>query len=62
MALEMAEVGEQLVRSRLSREHPDWGADEVEGAVLRWRHDRPGAPHGDHPGPPSTRFLPRPPR
>lgn len=56
-ALELFEVGEQLVRSRLRRTHPDWEEHEVEAAVQRWLRDRPDAPYGDHPGGPSARVI-----
>lgn len=57
MALELAEVGEQMQRMRLRRENPDWDADAVEAAMIRWMQHRPGAPHGDYPGPASTRVI-----
>ncbi|MCB1252666.1 MAG: hypothetical protein M9891_00850 [Austwickia sp.] len=50
MALEMADLGEQMVRSRIRREHPDLEEAGVQEAIARWRRDRPGAPHGDYPG------------
>lgn len=56
-ALELYEVGEQMARARLRREHPDFDDAAIETAVVRWRQERPGAPYGDHPGPPSTRTL-----
>ncbi len=57
MALELSDLGEQMTRARLRRERPDLEPDEVEALVVRWRQDRPGAPFGDFPGPPSTRTL-----
>jgi len=36
---------------------PDFDDAAIETAVVRWRQERPGAPYGDHPGPPSTRTL-----
>lgn len=56
-ALEMAELGEQMVRARLRREFPNIGEEDLEAEVIRWRHHRPDAPHGDYPGPRSSRLL-----
>ncbi|CCH71743.1 conserved hypothetical protein [Nostocoides australiense Ben110] len=50
-------MGEQMARARLRREHPDFDDAAIETSVMRWRQERPGAPYGDHPGPPSTRTL-----
>lgn len=57
IALELSEVGEEMQRLRLRRENPEWGDAEVEAAMVRWMQHRPGAPNGDHPGPPSTRVI-----
>lgn len=57
IALEMADLGEQLVRSRLRRDHPDWTDEQVQAVIDRWRQDRPGAPFGDYPGPRSTQVI-----
>lgn len=56
-ALELAAVGEQMVRMRLTRDHPDWDEDRIQSAMEHWMQDRPGAPYGDHPGSPSSRVL-----
>lgn len=56
-AVELFEVGEQLMRSRLRREHPDWDDDQVQAAIVRWLRERPGAEFGDFPGPASARVL-----
>jgi len=58
IALEMADLGEQMVRARLCREHPDWTDADVQAAIARWRADRPDAPFGDYPGPRSDRVIP----
>lgn len=58
-ALELFEVGEQMMRARLAREHPEWDASQIDAAIHRWLRDRPGAEHGDHPGGPSKRTLGR---
>lgn len=60
IALDMFEVGAQLMRGRLRREHPEWTTAQLDEAFRAWLHDRPGAPYGDHPGPPSDRVLGRP--
>lgn len=57
IALDLADVGEQMMRARLRRESPDATDEQLDAAVVRWLRHRPGAPHGDHPGPPSTRVL-----
>ncbi|HHU08865.1 MAG TPA: hypothetical protein GXZ60_02435 [Intrasporangiaceae bacterium] len=57
VALEMADLGEQLVRSRLRRDHPDWTDEQVQAGIDRWRRDRPGALFGDYPGPRSSRVI-----
>ncbi len=57
IALELAEVGEQMVRMRLRREHPEWDDEHLRLAMEGWMRHRPGAPIADHPGPRSTRVL-----
>lgn len=57
IALDLAGVGEQMMRTRLRREHPEYDDAMLEAAMIRWMQDRPGAPVGDHPGPPSTHVL-----
>ncbi len=56
LALDMYEVGEQMVRQRLRREYPDAGPQEIEAKVRSWRAHRPGAVDGDAVGRPSRRF------
>lgn len=51
LALDMAEAGEQMLRLRLRRDHPDWDDAQVASAVQAWRLDRPGAVDGDCAGP-----------
>lgn len=60
VALDMADLGEALMRSRIRREHPDWHDDDVQAAIERWRRDRPDAPFGDYPGPRSSRVIENP--
>lgn len=49
-ALELADLAERMVRTRLRREHPGWSEDELDARVLAWLHERPGAEHGDAEG------------
>jgi hypothetical protein len=57
VAFDLFEVGVQMTRSRLRREHPDFTDDQIEASVMAWLHDRPGAPFGDYPGSASPRVL-----
>lgn len=52
VALDLFEVGVQMMRARLTREHPDWTPEQVQAGVNTWLHDRPGAEFGDCPGRP----------
>jgi len=47
VALELAELAEQMLRSRITRKHPEYGAAEIEHIVDSWYSERPGAEHGD---------------
>jgi len=49
-ALELADLAERMVRARLRRDHPGMSDRELEGLVLAWLHDRPGAAGGDAKG------------
>ncbi len=57
VAFDLFEVGVQMTRSRLRREHPDFTDEQIEASVMAWLHDRPGAPFGDYPGSASPRVL-----
>jgi len=57
VALDLYEVGETMLRQRLRRERPDASAQDIDAAIAAWLQRRPGAEHGDHPGPPSARQL-----
>lgn len=57
IALDLADVGEQMMRTRLRREHPEYDEARLEAAMETWMQNRPGAPFGDHPGPRSSRVL-----
>lgn len=55
--LELYEVGENMLRQRLRRERPAASAQDIDDEIAAWLRRRPGAEHGDHPGPPSSRRL-----
>jgi hypothetical protein len=57
VALELYEVGENMLRQRLRRERPEASAQDIDVAIAAWLQRRSGAEHGDHPGPPSSRHL-----
>jgi len=50
IAMDLYGLGEQLLRQRLRREHPNRSRAAIETEVNRWRTNRPGAEHGDAPG------------
>ncbi len=47
LALELTELGSELVAQRYRRDHPAAPEAEVDDAVMAWFADRPGAPDGD---------------
>ena len=55
-ALDMFEVGLEMQRSRLRREHPDASDEDLVSMVNDWLLTRPGATHGDAVGRPGNRF------
>lgn len=52
VALELAELAEQMLRSRVRRKHPEYGDADIERIVDAWYAERPGAEHGDAMGRP----------
>lgn len=56
-ALELHEVGVELMRQNLRRRHPDASDGTIEQLLADWLRTRPGAEHGDAAGRPSTRVL-----
>jgi Rv0078B-related antitoxin len=52
LALDLFTTGEDLMRQRLRREHPELAAAEIEGRLVDWLRTRPGAEFGDSPGTP----------
>ena len=55
--LDLAELGEAMVRQRLRREQPGLSEAELDASVDEWRRARPGAPDGDATGHPGSRFT-----
>jgi hypothetical protein len=56
-ALELHEVGVELMRQNLRRRHPDASDDLIDDLLTDWLRTRPGAEHGDGAGRPSERLL-----
>lgn len=52
IALELHDLGVQMQRQRLRREHPEWSDADLADAM----RDRPGAEHGDAAGTRSNRL------
>jgi hypothetical protein len=52
LAFDLYQTGEDLMRQRLRREHPDLSAAEIEALVVEWLLERPGAEFGDACGTP----------
>ena len=57
LALEMYELGEDMQRARLRRQHPSATEAEIESGIQEWLLSRPDAPFGDAVGRPSHRFA-----
>jgi hypothetical protein len=53
-AFELFDLAVRMCAQRFRREHPDADDVEVEASVQRWLLDRPGAPHGDAVGTPTS--------
>lgn len=54
-ALDLYEVGEGMLRQQIRRDRPSATTTQIDEAIADWLQQRPGAEHGDHPGPRSTR-------
>ncbi|MGH7314391.1 MAG: hypothetical protein ACREJV_14535, partial [Candidatus Rokuibacteriota bacterium] len=52
LALDLFSAGEELMRERLRRRHPDLPDAEIERYLLDWFQSRPGAEFGDSAGTP----------
>lgn len=55
-ALDLADVGVDIMRQNLHRRHPEATVEEIDRLLVAWQDSRPGAEVGDHPG--LTRRLP----
>ena len=52
VAVELADLAEQIMRANLRRRHPRATDDEIEDMLVAWYAHRPGAEHGDAVGRP----------
>jgi hypothetical protein len=52
LALDLFTTGEDMVRERMRRVHPDWTERQIDEAVGAWLRERPGAENGDGQGRP----------
>jgi hypothetical protein len=52
LALDMFTTGEDMVRERMRRVHPDWTERQIHEQIGAWLRERPGAEHGDGEGRP----------
>jgi hypothetical protein len=50
IALQLFDLGIDMLRTRLRREQPGADDEEIERQVRRWLRHRPGAEHGDAEG------------
>lgn len=50
MALELFEMGEQIMLQNLRRRHPQASEAEITERLAAWLRTRPGAEHGDSVG------------
>lgn len=53
-AFDLFEVGVDMMRQRLRREHPEESEAEIRRRLDEWLSTRPGAEHGDGEGTPGT--------
>lgn len=60
LAMDLYSLGEDMLRQKLRRKHPDASPETIEEMVVQWRSERPGAEEGDGVGTPGT--WPRTPR
>jgi Rv0078B-related antitoxin len=56
VTLDLFDLGVQMYRQRMRREHPQYNEEAIEAEVQAWLFRRPGAEFGDYPGRPSSRF------
>ena len=60
LTFDLCAAGEAIKGQQLRREHPSASNEEIEALLVAWFQERPGAPHGDAEGRPTS--WPRPPR
>jgi len=51
IAFELFEAGCEIMMQNLRRRHPAMTPDELQRKLTDWLQERPGAEHGDAPGP-----------
>lgn len=54
-AIEMVDAGIEMMHLNLRRQFPEDSEEGIAARLLTWLHERPGAPHGDGVGVPSSR-------
>ena len=54
IALDLFEIGEDVMRQNLRRAHPGESAEQIEERLSQWLLTRPGAEHGDGAGRPRS--------
>lgn len=54
IALDLFELGEDVMRQNLRRAHPGETAEQIEERLSQWLLIRPGAEHGDGTGRPRS--------
>lgn len=54
IALDLHELGVEMMRQKLRREAPEATEDEIQARLVAWLQDRPGAEYGDAEGRPGT--------
>ncbi|MBI2159827.1 MAG: hypothetical protein HYU25_05475 [Candidatus Rokubacteria bacterium] len=59
LALDLFRTGEDLMRQRLRRKHPELSPSAIEQRLAEWLRVRPGAEFGDAPGTPIPWPRPR---
>ena len=52
LAFELFEAGCEIMKQNLKRRHPDLSSEQLQGKLVSWLQNRPGAEHGDAPGRP----------
>ena len=55
LALELHDVGVNMMRQKLRRQHPRAAEKEIQALLNAWLSERPGAPYGDCLGKPIYR-------